>query len=132
MTTAPNGELRRQDLHLQVQQLVSLRSLPWVPWVAVPHLPWYYAPLRLPPARLESLRLSLASRYLTRFHYVRGLPRGLVVWSKPPDHARAFGHPVPLFPGLSQGDRWFSQVPELPLWRHAPLSDPGGILRTRR
>jgi hypothetical protein len=25
MTTAPNGELRRQDLHLQVQQLVSLR-----------------------------------------------------------------------------------------------------------
>src|SRR5262249_29766975 len=30
MTTAPNGELRRQDLHLQVQQLVSLRSLLWV------------------------------------------------------------------------------------------------------
>jgi hypothetical protein len=29
MTTAPNGELRRQDLHLQVQQLVSLRALPW-------------------------------------------------------------------------------------------------------
>jgi hypothetical protein len=27
ITTAPNGELRRQDLHLQVQQLVSLRSL---------------------------------------------------------------------------------------------------------
>lgn len=31
MTTAPNGELRRQDLHLQVQQLVSLRSLRWHP-----------------------------------------------------------------------------------------------------
>src|SRR5262249_46925821 len=30
MTTAPNGELRRQDLHLQVQQLVSLRSVRWV------------------------------------------------------------------------------------------------------
>jgi len=30
MTTAPNGELRRQDLHLQVPQLVSLRSLLWV------------------------------------------------------------------------------------------------------
>jgi hypothetical protein len=28
ITTAPNGELRRQDFHLQVQQLVSLRSLP--------------------------------------------------------------------------------------------------------
>jgi len=30
MTTVPNGELRRQDFHLQVQQLVSLRSLLWV------------------------------------------------------------------------------------------------------
>jgi len=28
MTTAPHGELCRQDLHLQVQQLVSLRPLP--------------------------------------------------------------------------------------------------------
>src|SRR5215470_3666957 len=27
ITTAPNGALRRQDFHLQVQQLVSLRSL---------------------------------------------------------------------------------------------------------
>src|SRR5262245_53821550 len=53
MTTAPNGELRRQDLHLQVQQLVSLRSL------------------------------------------LRGLPAGLVAWSKRPAHARAFDHPVP-------------------------------------
>src|SRR2546425_5865841 len=26
---------------------------------------------------------------------VRGVPLGLVVWSKPPDHARALGHPVP-------------------------------------
>jgi hypothetical protein len=32
---------------------------------------------------------------------------------------------------LLQGDRWLSQVPELPLWRHAPLSDPGGVLGTR-
>jgi hypothetical protein len=31
MTTAPNGELRRQDFHLQVQQLVSLRPLPLCP-----------------------------------------------------------------------------------------------------
>lgn len=29
-----------------------------------------------------------------------------------------------------QGERWLSQVPELPLWRYAPLSDPGGVLRT--
>src|SRR5262249_32494078 len=31
-------------------------------------------------------------------------------------------------PGMQQGDRWLSQVPELPLWVHAPLSDPGGVL----
>jgi hypothetical protein len=60
MTTAPNGELRRQDLHLQVQQLVSLRSLPWVPWASVPHLPRYYAPLRLPMAHLGVVRFSLS------------------------------------------------------------------------
>jgi len=32
-------------------------SLPWVPWALVPHLPRYYAPLRLPALRLGSLRL---------------------------------------------------------------------------
>ncbi len=45
----------------------ALPSLQWVPWVAVPHLPRYYAPLRLPPARLGSLRLALASRYRACF-----------------------------------------------------------------
>ena len=30
-----------------------------------------------------------------RASLVRGLPAGLVAWSKRPDHARAFGHPVP-------------------------------------
>ena len=42
-------------------------SLPGVPWVAVPHLPRYSAPRRLPPAHLGSLRLSLASRYRACF-----------------------------------------------------------------
>lgn len=32
---------------------------------------------------------------------------------------------------LSQGDWWLSQVPELPLCAHAPISDPGGDGRTR-
>jgi len=32
---------------------------------------------------------------------------------------------------LSQGDRWLSQVPELPLCAHALISDPGGDGRTR-
>jgi hypothetical protein len=35
-------------------------------------------------------------------------------------------------PGMWRGDRWLSQVPELPLWLHAPLSDPGGVLDTRQ
>src|SRR5262249_23184895 len=33
-------------------------------------------------------------------------------------------------PGLSPGPRWLSQLPQFPLCRHAPLSDPGGVLRT--
>ena len=53
-----------------------------------------------------------------------------MVWSKPPDHARAFGHPVP-HSGIAQGDTWLSQVPELPLWMHALLLDPGGVLTAR-
>jgi hypothetical protein len=61
--------LRRQDFHLQVQQLVSLRSLPWVPGTSVPHLPdqertapslRYYAPLRLPLAHRGGVRCSLS------------------------------------------------------------------------
>ena len=48
------------------------------------------------PARLGSLRLSLASRYLACFRGVRGVPQGLATWWKPPGHARAFGRPVPL------------------------------------
>jgi hypothetical protein len=38
MTTAPNGELRRQDFHLQVQQFVSLRALQLVPASQAPAL----------------------------------------------------------------------------------------------
>jgi hypothetical protein len=62
MTTAPNGELRRQDFHLQVQQLVSLRSLhkvcrsgtPFPPPGRVGPLPLlhrYYEILRRLPVR---------------------------------------------------------------------------------
>ena len=95
MTTAPNGELRRQDLHLQVQQLVSLRSLPWVAWVSLPHLHWYYATLRLPscPSRVASLVARVPIPCV--LPCVCGLPCGLVSGWKPREHARAFGHPVP-------------------------------------
>ena len=39
---------------------------------------------------------------------------------------------APLSPYLTQGDTWLSQVPELPLWTHALVSDPGGDPNTRR
>jgi hypothetical protein len=39
--------------------------------------------------------------------------------------------PGPPVRECSQGDRWLSQVPESPLWMHAPLLDPGGVLGTR-
>src|SRR5262245_22633447 len=35
-------------------------------------------------------------------------------------------------PDIPHGDHWRFHVPESPLWRHAPLSDPGGVLHTRR
>jgi hypothetical protein len=35
-------------------------------------------------------------------------------------------------PALPPGDHGLSHVPESPLWRPAPLSDPGGVLPTRR
>ena len=94
MTTAPNGELRRQDLHLQVQQLVSLRSLPWVPWALVPHLHRYYALLRLPPYPSRVASLSLASRYLACFRS-SWCPSRAHARVEAPDHAGAFGRPVP-------------------------------------
>src|SRR6266705_617637 len=70
-------------------------SLPWVAWASLPHLRRYYAPLRLPPPRLGGLHLSLAAPIPCLLPYVRGLPEGLMVWSQRPDHARAFGQPVP-------------------------------------
>jgi hypothetical protein len=123
-TTTPNGELRRQDFHLQVQQLVSLRSLQWVPWdVGSP-----------PSSVLCSAKIA------------NGPPRGRSVLPLLP---RSLGvAPLALCPLVSQGscerraallrlicpqgDPWLSQVPESPLWKHAPLSDPGGVLYTRR
>ena len=32
---------------------------------------------------------------------------------------------------LSKETHWLSQVPELPLWIHAPIFDPGGVPATR-
>ena len=69
-------------------------SLPWVAWVSLPHVPWYYTTLRLPPGPLGVLRLSLVPRYLACFprSWCPCRARGQ---AEAPGHARAFGHPVP-------------------------------------
>ena len=61
----------------------------------VPHPRRYYAPLRLPPCPSWVASLVARSPIPCPLLCVRGVPAGLVIWSKPPDHARAFGHPVP-------------------------------------
>ena len=105
-------------------------SLPWVAWASLPHVQRYYATLRLPPVLLGVLRLSLVPRYLACFprswspHRARGLVEA-------PSPRQGLWSPGPPLRACGQGDRWLSQVPELPLWLHAPLSDPGGVLDTR-
>jgi hypothetical protein len=82
------------------------------------------------PAPLEALRWSLAPRYLACFWvFVVSLAGSWLGRSAPTT-------PGPLIlrspnPDMSPEDRWLSPVPELPLWRHAPLSDPGGVLCAR-
>ena len=69
----------------------------------------------------DTLRASLRLWSPRRAHGLVEAPRPRqVLWS-----------PGPPLRALRQGARWLSQVPEFPLGRHAPLSDPGGVLRTR-
>ena len=70
-------------------------SLPWVAWVSLPHLPRYYATLRLPPVPLGVLHLSLVPRYLACFRCLWPPSRARDLEESTHDHARAFGHPVP-------------------------------------
>ena len=70
-------------------------SLSWVPWASVPHRPQYSATRRLPSGLLGVLRFVARSPIPCVLLAVCGVPAGLVLWSKRPEHARAFGHPVP-------------------------------------
>jgi hypothetical protein len=82
-------------------------------------------------ALLRSLRSSRASRYLACFRpFVvspRGSCRGGSLHATPGPLVTRYPNP-----GRWQGGRWLSQGPEFPLWRPAPLLDPGGVLSTRR
>ena len=91
-------------------------SLPWVLGALVPHLRRYDAPLRLPPCPSQ-----VASR-VARFPIpgllpsVRGVPKGLVPWWKPPRHARTFGRPV------SQAGNMARRQVALPRSRATPMA----------
>ena len=95
--------------------------------------PTFVGPLRRSdchPTRLGSLRSSLASRYRACFRvFVVSLTGSCSGGSpRPRQGFWSLGPPVREY---GQGERWLSQVPELPLCMHAPLSDPGGVLPTR-
>ena len=106
-------------------------SLQWVAWVSLPHLQRYYATLRRPPGPLGVLRLSLVPRYLacSSRSWCPRRARGLV---EAPSPRQGLWSPGPPVRDVRQGARGLSQVPEFPLWTHAPLSDPGGVLGTRQ
>jgi len=82
------------------------------------------------PARLGSLRLALASRYLACCRACVVSHRDAQPGGSPQAPPGPGGARSPS-PGMSQGDRWFSHVPTSPLGRPALLSDPGGVLGTR-
>jgi hypothetical protein len=71
-------------------------SLPWVAWASLPHVPRYYATLRLPPDPLGVLRLSLVPRYLACFprSWSPRRARGLV---EAPSPRQGFWSPGPPF-----------------------------------
>ena len=95
-------------------------SLQWVAWVSLPHLRRYYATLRLPPGPLGVLRLSLVPRYLacSSRSWCPRRARGLV---EAPSPRQGLWSPGPPVRDVRQGARGLSQVPEFPLWTHAPL-----------
>jgi len=62
---------------------------------------------------------------------VRARPCGLVTWGKHPGPRQGLWSPGPPLRACGPGDRWLSHVPAFPLWRPAPLADPGGVLRPR-
>jgi hypothetical protein len=73
-------------------------------------------------SRPDTLRASVGS----------WCPRRARVRVEAPRARQGFWSSGPPFPGVAQGDRWLSQVPELPLEIHAPLSDPGGVPSARQ
>ena len=108
----------------------AARRSPSLPWALVPHLRRYDAPLRLPACPSRGTSRVARAPIPCVLSCVRDFPYGRVMGSKPPTTPGLVVTRSP-FPGVAQGDRWLSHVPELPRWMHAPLFDPGGVLPTR-
>jgi hypothetical protein len=125
---------------------VSSASLPWFPPVGHsarrrlpsrgslgPHFPTFPGTMRrydCRPVPLGVLRLSLVPRYLACSSR-SWCPHRARCRVEAPRQRQGLWSPGPPFRACRQGDRRLSHVPKFPLWRHAPLSDPGGVLRTR-
>src|SRR5262249_4049657 len=98
-----------------------------------PHFPTFLGTMRRYDCHLsvsEGFTCRSPLRYLACFRAFVVSPKGSRPGRKPQVTPGLLITRSPS-PGLSQGDRWLSQVPELPLWLHAPLLDPGGVLDTR-
>jgi len=135
-----------QSTGVLVSGLVSAKSLPWFPPVGHsarrrlpargslgPRFPTFSGTMRrydCHQAPLGSLRMALASR--SRACFPRSWsPRRARCLVEAPRPRQGLGSPGPPLRVWRQGDRWRSHVPAFPLCRHAPLSDPGGVLRPR-
>jgi hypothetical protein len=98
-----------------------------------PHFPTFAGTMRRYDCHLPISGASLVARLPDT------LPASVCSWCPlrargqggSPRPRQGFWSPGPPLRAYGQGDRWLSQVPEFPLWLHAPLSDPGGVLDTR-
>jgi hypothetical protein len=82
------------------------------------------------PAPLKALRWSLAPRPLAGFWVLVVSLAGAWLGRSAPTTPGPLIRRSPT-PAISPGDKGRSHVPERPRWRHAPLSDPGGVLGAR-
>ena len=99
-----------------------------------PHFPTFFGTMLHYDCPLPvSGRFACHSRPDTLRASVRSwCPHRARVRVEAPRARQGFWSSGPPFPGVAQGDRWLSQVPELPLEIHAPLSDPGGVPSARQ
>ena len=105
-------------------------ALPGGAGASLPHVRRYSTTRRRPPSPLGGLPLSLVPRSLACCSPCVVSPQG--AWagrSAQLTPGRVVTRSPP--PGMPQGERWLSHVPECPLWTQAPLSAPSGGLRPR-